>query len=91
VLSPKDRLTIDLKKLGRLLKKRRFPIQSVGQRGTTFNPSQDIQACILKSGIMIAQTPPDTKDEIKDRVFEIYRSVMVDGLGLSRDILPDIN
>ncbi len=91
VLSPKDRITIDLKKLGTLLKKRRFPIQSVGQLGTTFNPSQDIQACILKSGIMIAQTPPDTKEEIKDRVFEIYRSIMVDGLGLSRDILPDID
>jgi adenylyltransferase/sulfurtransferase len=89
VLSPKVRLTIDLKKLGTLLKKRRFPIQSIGQLGTTFNPSKDIQACILKSGIMIAQTPPDTKEEIKDSVFGIYRSIMVDGLGLSRDILPD--
>jgi molybdopterin/thiamine biosynthesis adenylyltransferase len=90
VLSPKDRLTIDLKKLGKLLNKRRFPIQSAGQLGTTFNPSKDIQACILKSGIMIAQTPPDSNEEIKDRVFEIYRSIMVDGLGLSQDILPDV-
>jgi hypothetical protein len=40
---------------------------------------------------MIAQTPPDTKQAIKDRVFDIYRSIMVDGLGLSSDILPDIN
>lgn len=91
VLSPKDRITIDLKKLGKLFKKRRFPIQSVGQLGTTFNPSKDIQACILKSGIMIAQTPPDSKEEIKDRVFEVYRSILVDGLDLSQDILPDIN
>ena len=91
VLSPKDRVTIDLKKLGKLLNKRRFQIQSTGQLGTTFNPSNDIQACILKSGIMIAQTPPDSKEEIKDRVFDIYRSIMVDGLGLSREILPDIN
>lgn len=90
VLSPKDRVTIDLKKLGKLLNKRRFPIQSTGQLGTTFNPSNDIQACILKSGIMIAQTPPDSKEEIKDRVFDIYRSIIVDGLGLSREILPDI-
>jgi len=72
------------------LKKRRFAIQSVGELGTTFNPSKDIQACILKSGIMIAQTPPDTQEEINDRVFDIYSSIMVDGLGLSRDILPDI-
>jgi molybdopterin/thiamine biosynthesis adenylyltransferase len=88
VLSPRRRINIDLGKLSKLLKKRRFPIQSAGQLGTTFNPSNDIQACILKSAIMIAQTPPDTQAKIKDRVFEIYRSIMVDGLGLSPDILP---
>jgi adenylyltransferase/sulfurtransferase len=91
VLSPKERIIIDLKKLGRLLKKRRFSIQSTGQFGTTFKPSKDLQACILISGIMIAQTPPDTKEEIKDRVFDIYRSIMVDGLGLSHNILPDMD
>ena len=91
VLSTKDRITIDLKKLATLLKKRRFRIQSTGELGTSFNPAKDIQACILKSGIMIAQTPPDTQEEIKDRVFQIYQSIMVDGLGLSPDILPDIN
>jgi hypothetical protein len=91
VLSPKERITVDLKKLVTLLKKRRFPIESVGELGTTFNPAKDIQACILKSGIMIAQTPPDTEEEIKNRVIQIYQSIMVDGLGLSRDILPDIN
>ena len=90
VLSPSQRINIDLNKLGKFLKKKRFPIQSAGQLGTTFNPSKDIQACILISGIMIAQTPPDTKEAIKDRVFDIYRSIMVDGLGLSRNILPDI-
>jgi hypothetical protein len=91
VLSPNQRINIDLGKLDKLLKKKRFPIQSVGQLGTTFNPSKDIQACILKSGIMIAQSPPDTKKDIKDRVFDIYRSIMVDGLGLPRDILPDMD
>ena len=89
VLSPSRRTKIDLVKLNKLLKKRCFAIKSAGQLGTTFNPSNDIQACILKSGIMIAQTPPDTHAEIKDRVFEIYRSIMVDGLGLSPDILPN--
>ncbi len=90
VLSPNQRINIDLNKLGKFLKKKRFPIQSGGQLGTTFNPFKDIQACILKSGIMIAQTPPDTKEDIKDRVFDIYRSIMVGGLGLSPNILPDI-
>jgi hypothetical protein len=91
VLSPKKRITIDLKKLGRLLKKRRFPIQSAGQLGTTFRPSKNIQACILKSGIMIAQTPPEMQEDIKEKVFETYRSIIVDGLDLSGDILPDMD
>ena len=90
VLSPNQRINIDLGKLNRLFKKKRFGIQSAGQLGTAFKPSGDIQACILKSGIMIAQTPPDTKEEIKDSVFEIYRSIMVDGLSLSPDILPTL-
>ena len=88
VLSPSQRIDIDLRKLDKLIKKRRFPIQSAGQLGTTFNPSEEIQACILKSGIMIAQTPPDTKEEIRVSVFDIYRSIMVDGLSLPPDILP---
>jgi len=88
VLSPKQRINIDLGKLAKILKKKRFPIQSAGQLGTTFNPSRGIQACILKSGIMIAQTPPDTKEEVKDRVFEVYQTILVDGLGMSPDILP---
>jgi molybdopterin/thiamine biosynthesis adenylyltransferase len=88
VLSPNRRINIDLGKLEKLLKKKRFQIQSAGKLGTTFNPSKAIQACILRSGIMIAQTPPDTQADIKDRVFDIYRTIMVDGLGLAPDILP---
>lgn len=88
VLSPNSRINIDLAKLKKLLKKKRFPIQTAGKLGTTFNPSKNIQACILKSGIMIAQTPPDTKEEIKDEVLDIYRSIMIDGLDFPSDILP---
>jgi hypothetical protein len=91
VLSPNQRINIDLDKLEKLLKKKRFPIKSTGQFGTTFNPAKNIQACILKSGIMIAQTPPDTQAEIKYKVFDTYRSIMIEGLGLPSDILPDIN
>jgi len=90
VLSPNQRINIDLVKLGKLLKKRRFAIQAAGQLGTTFNPSKNIQACILKSGIMIAQTPPEMQKDIKDKVFDIYRSILVDGLGFSVDIIPEI-
>ena len=90
VLSPNQRINIDLAKLNKLLKKKRYAIQSAGQLGTTFNPSGDIQACILKSGIMIAQTPPEMQANIKDRVIDTYRSILVDGLGFSLDIFPQM-
>jgi hypothetical protein len=47
-----------------------------------------MKVCILKSGIMIAQTRPDTKKKIKDKVFKIYRSIMVESLGLPSEIMP---
>ena len=91
VVSPKQRITISLKELGMLLKRRNFAVQSAGQFGITFYPDRKIQACILKSGIMIAQTPPEMQENIKGKIFEIYVSIMIDGLGLPRDIIPDMD
>jgi adenylyltransferase/sulfurtransferase len=91
VLSPKQRIVVDFKKLGKYLKKRGFAIQFSGLFGITFNPAMDIQACLLKSGIMIAQTPPEMQKDIKAKVFETYRSILIDGLGLPTDILPEID
>jgi len=65
-------------------------IKTSGRLGIAFERSGKITACILKSGTMIAQTPPRFEDHIKSEVFEIYKSILLDGLGLSRDILPEI-
>ncbi len=91
VLTPSRRINIDLKKLAKLMKKNDFPIQSAGKLGITFMPSGDIQACLLTSGIMIAQTPPDTRATIKEKVYDIYRSIMIKGLGFPQKILPAID
>ena len=91
VLSPGRRINIDLSKLAKLLKKNNFPIRSAAKLGITFMPSTDIQACLLTSGIMIAQTPPGTEAAIKKKVYEIYRSIMINGLGFSQRILPAID
>jgi hypothetical protein len=40
---------------------------------------------------MIAQTPPDTKAAIKEKVFEIYHSIMIKGLGYPQENLPAID
>jgi hypothetical protein len=40
---------------------------------------------------MNAQTPPHVEedDKIKKEIFDIYRSILVEGMGLSNDLLPE--
>ncbi|MBW2408311.1 MAG: hypothetical protein JRF72_00840, partial [Deltaproteobacteria bacterium] len=92
ILSPNQRISIDLKKLEKFLKKRGLKIVSAGEFGVTFQKSAEITACMLKSGIMNAQTPPHVEedDRIKDEIFDVYKSILVDGLGFSEGILPDL-
>ncbi len=90
VISPKKRLDIDMKHLTDIIAKQGMGLKTSGHLGITFEKSAKITACILKSGIMIAQTPPQLEDAFKTEVFEIYRSILMDGLGLSKDILPEV-
>jgi hypothetical protein len=64
-------------------------IKKSGRLGITFQKSDKVTACILKSGIMIAQTPPRLEENIKDEVIQIYRSIITEDLGFSGDILPE--
>ena len=93
ILSPNQRITIDLKKLEKFIKKRGLKVVTAGRFGVTFQKSEKITACMLKSGILNAQTPPHVEedDKIKDEIFDIYKSLLVDGLGLSESLLPTIN
>jgi hypothetical protein len=78
-----------MNRLAAIIKKQGLGIKASGRLGITFEKSEKITACILKSGIMIAQTPPRFEDHIKTEVLEIYSSILLDGLGLSKDILPE--
>jgi molybdopterin/thiamine biosynthesis adenylyltransferase len=90
VVSPKRRLDLDMDRLAKVIAKQGMRLKISGHLGITFEKSEDITACILKSGIMIAQSPPQLEDTYKTEVFEIYKSILMDGLGLSKDILPEI-
>jgi adenylyltransferase/sulfurtransferase len=90
VISPKKRLDIDMNRLATIIEQKGMRLKTSGQLGITFEKSDKITACILKSGIMIAQTPPLLEDIIKIEVIEIYKSILMDGLGLSKDILPEV-
>jgi adenylyltransferase/sulfurtransferase len=89
ILSPLKRIEIDLLQLEEILRQRQYEITSSGDFGITFKASAEITACLLKSGIMNAQSPPKLEGNIKDQIFKVYKSLLVDGLGLSAKILPN--
>jgi molybdopterin/thiamine biosynthesis adenylyltransferase len=90
VVSPRKRLDLDMEQLGAAVKDGGLQIKSSGAFGITFQKSERLTACLLKSGIMIAQTPPQMEDDLKPEVVETYRSILIGGLGMSEDILPKV-
>ena len=90
-ITPPKRIEVDLEKLAQLIKKKGLPLKFTGKFGVTFVYPEGITACILKSGIMVAQTPPQDDDAISNQVLNIYKTILIDGLGMNKDILPDID
>jgi adenylyltransferase/sulfurtransferase len=89
MISPKERVDIDLEELRLVLSQRGFQVKTVGIFGITFEQSKYIQTSILKSGTMIVQTSPVLKGDPKKKVVETYKSILIDGLGLAPSILPE--
>jgi hypothetical protein len=83
-------LEVNLNKVANVIEENGLQVISAGKFGISFQHKKGISACILKSGIMVAQTPPQLDDDISKGVFDIYRSIMVEGLGLPGDILPNM-
>ncbi len=90
IISPRERIEIDIERLDAVLKEKNLSVKSSSPFGITFEISEGVQSSFLKSGLMIVQTSPKLKNDIKDDLFATYKSVLVDGLGLSPDILPDV-
>ena len=90
-VSPPKRLDVNLEKLAGVIKKKKLPLKTTGEFGLSFDHPAGIMVSILKSGIMVAQTPPRSEEDLAPEVRDIYRSVMVDGMGFSEDIVPDID
>ena len=89
VISPLKRIDLDMDQLGTVVKDRGLQIKTAGRLGITFEKSEQLTACILKSGIMIAQTPPQLESNFKTEVIETWKSIMIEGLGFPEDISPE--
>ncbi len=89
VVSPLKRMEIDLGQLAVVIESQALKVKRIGKYGITFDSPDGMTACILKSAIMIVQSPPGLEDNFKNQVLALYRSVLIGGLGLPEDILPD--
>ena len=89
-ISPKKRLELNLNKLAKVIEKKGLQVNSAGKFGISFEHKKGITACILKSGIMVAQTPPLLDVDMTSDVFDLYKSILADGMGISEDILPNM-
>ncbi|RLC06943.1 MAG: hypothetical protein DRH90_01845 [Deltaproteobacteria bacterium] len=74
-----------------LLQQKGLRIRSSGRLGTTFDVSRKITACILKSGIMNAQAPPELGQGVRQQIFDFYASLLVDDLGIFHELLPEMH
>ena len=90
IITPKSKIEINLEQLRKILDEKGFPIKTAGSMGITFKQSEDISISILKSGILIAQTSPKLSFNPKDEVIKTYKSILVNSLGVSSNILPEI-
>ncbi len=89
ILSPKEKVEIDLKELLGVLEKKGYRLQVSGDFGVTFEHSEGITASILKSGTMVVQASPSIKCSPREQAFELFRAILMDGLGLPRTLLPE--
>jgi adenylyltransferase/sulfurtransferase len=89
VLSPKERIELNLEHLVNFLREKGYQIQSSSRLGVSFKLSGKITACLLRSGIMNANAPPKMEEGIKHEIFKSYKTILVDGLGFSCKILPE--
>ena len=80
---------LDLGRLEGLLRDRGFSIVSSGTCGLTFEPSGDRRYCLLSGGELNCQIAAAAAGDPKGEIFDMYRSLLVDGLGISPSIMPE--
>ena len=90
IVSPAKRIRVDLDQMKGLFDKKGYDIISSGTYGLTMAPSEGISVAVLNSGVMIVQVSPGKDNYRKETALGLYRSLLVDGLGLSADILPEL-
>ena len=89
IINPTERIDVDLSRLRKIIEKKGYRLKTAGSFGITFEPGEDVTACILKRGNMVAQASPNLPADVKGVIVKTYRAILVDGMGFSEGIVPD--
>lgn len=88
IVSPARRVEIDFDQLRQVLNELGHPILRAGMLGITFEQTKGIITSILKSGVIIAQVPPELEKIQKSDILAIYKSILIERIGISAEALP---
>jgi molybdopterin/thiamine biosynthesis adenylyltransferase len=87
VVSPKARIDLDIAQLEIVIKENNLSTRFKSPFGVTFEKPGEMTGCILKSGVMIAQTPPRMDDTFKKQVLDTYTAISIKGLRFPSHII----
>lgn len=87
VISPKEKIEVNLEKLRKILTAKGFFIKSESVFGITFEYAKEVSVSILRSGVMIVQISPKLRDNAH-KIIESYKSILVEELGVPSAALP---
>jgi adenylyltransferase/sulfurtransferase len=88
ILTPREKIDLDMERLEELLRTRGCRLISTGPLGVGFEQTERITAYLLKSGIMISRVAAGPGIDVGKDVQDVYRDLLVEGMGLPVSILP---
>jgi adenylyltransferase/sulfurtransferase len=89
VISPKENIQIQLERLRGVLSQSGHEIKTAGSFGVTFENSEGITFCMLHSGTLIVQIPPDRETVQTKDLVAWYAFVLVEKMGFSPSLIPE--
>lgn len=89
-ITPERKVEIDLEKLRGLLRSKGLKVNTNSKFSVSFDYDPKITLTIFKSGAGIAQMKPPSTPEDTKMILEIYRSILVDQVGVPQEAIPRI-
>ena len=89
VVTPKETLSLDIRKLTSFLLREGFKVKAKGRLGVTFDYDERLTLSVLRSGSTIAQVAPGlVKKYTKRKILSAVRSILSQSLSVPKQTFP---